>query len=171
MNVFITNLGMYNEGSLHGKWIEIDGTLEYEDLKEGGKYDIGLNERYEEFFITDYEAPVRIEEYTSISRLNEMYEMITEIKENIGFDDDDIEAILSYIDLEELHEHYEELHVYHDCNDMTDVAYEYAEGTGLLDSMPENLRNYFDFEAFGRDMGFEGTYIFSKSGICIQLAY
>lgn len=50
------------------------------------------------------------------------------------------------------------------CSDMSDVAEEYAESCGLLDSIPENLRYYFDFEAFGRDMEIEGTFIYSDLG-------
>ena len=39
---------------------------------------------------------------------------------------------------------------------MTDYAEDYAESAGLLDSMPENLRYYFDYERFGRDMEING---------------
>lgn len=33
-----------------------------------------------------------------------------------------------------------------------DFAYDYAEQTGMLESVPENLRYYFDYEKFGRDL-------------------
>ena len=59
--------------------------------------------------------------------------------------------------------------VYSDCEDMADVAEEYAEETGLLNSIPENLRSYFDFEAFGRDMSFEGHFVFTSKGNCVQI--
>ena len=36
-------------------------------------------------------------------------------------------------------------------------AEEIAEETGLLDSMPRNLRAYFDFEAYGRDCDLDGS--------------
>ena len=49
---------------------------------------------------------------------------------------------------------------YSRCSIMAEVAEQYADETGLLDSIPDNLRNYFDFEAFGRDMSFEGEFIF-----------
>jgi len=52
---------------------------------------------------------------------------------------------------------------------MTDVAEQYAEETGLLDSIPENLRYYFDFEAYGRDMRIEGTFVFTNNGNCVQI--
>ena len=37
-----------------------------------------------------------------------------------------------------------------------EYAYEYIDDTGLLNEMPENLRFYFDFDAFTRDMIMSG---------------
>lgn len=51
----------------------------------------------------------------------------------------------------------------------TEVAEEYAEQVGLLESVPEELRYYFDFEAYGRDMEIEGNFVFTDSGNCIQI--
>ena len=59
--------------------------------------------------------------------------------------------------------------VFSNCSDMTDVAYQYIEETGLLNDVPEMLKNYFDYEAYGRDMSFEGTFIFTDNGNCIEL--
>ena len=39
----------------------------------------------------------------------------------------------------------------------------------LITSIPENLRYYFDFKAFGRDMSFEGHFVFTDSGNCIEI--
>lgn len=38
-------------------------------------------------------------------------------------------------------------------------AEDYAEDTGLLDSMPESLRYYFDFERFARDCSINGDIV------------
>ena len=37
-----------------------------------------------------------------------------------------------------------------------DYAEELVAETGMLDAMPENLRNYFDYEAFTRDLFMDG---------------
>jgi len=37
-----------------------------------------------------------------------------------------------------------------------DYAEQLIDDTGMLDAMPENLRNYFDYEAFTRDMFMDG---------------
>ena len=74
MKVFITNLGRYNEGYLVGKWVKLpvdDETLD-KVLEE-----IGINEQYEEYFITDYENEIVgigdvISEYSSVVALNKL---------------------------------------------------------------------------------------------------
>ena len=48
---------------------------------------------------------------------------------------------------------------YNNCNDMTDVAYEYVEQSGMLDNVPEFAQIYFDYEQFGRDLMIEGNFV------------
>lgn len=59
VRVFLPNLGKYNEGELVGKWVEINENSEIQDFEEYFK-EIGINEEYDEFFITEYEAPFEI---------------------------------------------------------------------------------------------------------------
>ena len=49
--------------------------------------------------------------------------------------------------------------IWSDCNSMADVAYSYMEETGMLQNVPSTIANYFDYEALGRDMDIEGTYL------------
>ena len=51
---------------------------------------------------------------------------------------------------------------------MADVTEIYADETGLLDKIPDNLRGYFDFKAFGRDMEIEGTFIYIGNGTYVE---
>lgn len=63
LSAYVTNLGKYTEGELVGKWLDFPTTQ-----KEINKvlHEIGIDGiRYEEIFITDYEAygrDVRLEE-------------------------------------------------------------------------------------------------------------
>ena len=41
-------------------------------------------------------------------------------------------------------------------DDLTGWAEDYMENSGMLAEMPENLRRYFDFEAFARDADLNG---------------
>lgn len=49
--------------------------------------------------------------------------------------------------------------IYYDCDDMSDVAYQVVNVSGLLDGVPEQVKMYFDYEAYGRDIDIEGTFI------------
>ena len=55
INIFVTNLGKYTEGHLIGEWLSLP--CETEEIEEIMKK-IGINERYEEYFITDYESDI-----------------------------------------------------------------------------------------------------------------
>ena len=78
MAVYIANLGKYNEGYLVGAWFTFP--IDEEDVKEK----IGLNEQYEEYAIHDTDNfPCEVPEYISIDELNQMYEMIEELPEEI----------------------------------------------------------------------------------------
>lgn len=41
---------------------------------------------------------------------------------------------------------------------MEDVAYQVVNDCGLLDGAPEELKVYFDYEAYGRDLSINGTF-------------
>jgi antirestriction protein len=49
----------------------------------------------------------------------------------------------------------------------TELGEHVADETGLLSEMPESLRRYFDYEAFGRDLAYDtfeanGFYFWSR---------
>ena len=167
LNIFITNLGKYTEGTLQGEWVNLPATeTELEAVYER----IGINEEYEEMFITDYETDIdglSVGEYDSISDLNELAETWESMEE---YEREIVEAMISEgYDLEEALEKKDNCMIYYDCYDMEDVAREYVEETGLLHNVPEILQNYFDFEAYGRDMSYEGHFVFTNSGNCVQI--
>ena len=167
INIFITNLGKYNEGELVGEWVKLP--VSEEELKAVFER-IGINEVYEEHFITDYETDVdnfEIGEYDSIGSLNEIAETLECLYE---YEREIVSVLLSEgYSLEEALEKKDNCFIYYDCFTMEDVAIEYAEETGLLNDIPENLQCYFDFDAFGRDMGIEGYFVFTNNGNCVQI--
>lgn len=75
MQVYIANLGKYNEGELVGEWFTLP--IDFENVKKR----IGLNDEYEEYAIHDYELPFAICEYTSINKINRLCEMTEEIED------------------------------------------------------------------------------------------
>lgn len=167
MRIYLTNLGKYNEGHLIGEWVDLP--ISNEELEKVLDR-IGINEEYEEYFITDYETDfdgIEIGEYSNLEALNEMAETLE------ALDDDEKEVVNAIMSegygLEDALEKKDDCMIYCDCSDMEDVAREYAEQTGLLDGIPENLQSYFDFEAYGRDMSYEGTFVFTNNGNCVQI--
>lgn len=178
IKIYLTNLGKYNEGELLGEWVELPVSEEelneiFDRIKichDGIEYSDECGNPYEEYFITDYETDISgfsIGEYDSLSKLNEIAETLEGLEE---YEKEVVEAMMSEgYDLDEALERKDDCMVYYDCNDMTDVAEQYAEETGLLDSIPERLRFYFDFEKFGQDMSFEGHFVFTDKGNCVQI--
>lgn len=165
MRIALTNLGMYNEGTLNYVWLDLPATDE--EINEAME-DIGIgtvNEwgaPYEEFFITDYECNfLQIGEYDNLDELNEIAETLEDL------DDWEKEIVKALLDegynLEEAINTAPDCIVYNDCNDMSDVAYQMYE-EGLLGEIPEHLINYIDWEAYGRDLSFDGHWIETDNG-------
>jgi antirestriction protein len=54
--------------------------------------------------------------------------------------------------------------IYDGCYSMAEVAERYCDETGILNRVPEELRYYFDFESYGRDMDYNGKFVETDSG-------
>lgn len=175
MNVFVTNLGKYNEGELIGEWVTLP--VSEEDLKKVFQR-IGISNKpdesgnyYEEYFITDYECDFyNVGEYESIDTLNEIAEQLEELDEE---QQDVIKVMMSECGYQ-LNEAIEKVNngeytIYNDCDDMEDVAYQIVEECGYLTNVPDNVARYFDYKAFGRDLRLERTFIFTDNGACVEV--
>lgn len=157
LKVYLTNLGRYNEGELVGEWVTLPLEEDLQDILNRNGYD----ETHEEFFITDYDQNVdilKVGEYSSIYELSNMVEYIQSL------DDYDFTKLAAYIELEgnyninildDLEDiNLDDIYLYEDEN-MEDVAYNLVH-----DCYPEffenQLSNYFDYEAYARDLSFDG---------------
>lgn len=173
IEICLTNLGKYNEGELIYSRLVLPATTEEIETA----YDeIGVADgtMYEEAFISDYETDINgleISEYASIDDLNELAEELS------NFDEYELEAFGAMLDaglatdeaLQKVQDN--EYRLYDGCYSMAEVAEMYADETGLLSSIPDDLRMYFDFEAFGRDMDINGHFIETDSGIVEIISY
>lgn len=154
LNIYVTNLGKYNEGELVGEWV----SLPCADLEEVyGR--IGINEEYEEVFITDYETDfsgLEVNEYQNIEDLNEQAEELE------GADAEMIAAILEA----EGGTIWDALEIANNATfypgySLLDLAYELVEECYDL---PEIAQRYFDYEAFARDLSYDG-YTETEGGV------
>lgn len=162
--IAITNLGKYNEGFLVFKWLDLP--CDEDELNEAKK-EIGINERYEEFFITDYESDLdfKISEYENIENLSDLIARIEDSN-----DDEAIEVIGAIIEakscsLEDAIDIWEENEFnYYSGEDITGVA-EILVQEGDYGDIPEGLKYYIDYEAIGRDLKCSGEYTETSNGV------
>ena len=172
---FITNLGKYNEGALVGEWVKFPTTAEelkqvFERIGIGAKDDFG--QTYEEWFITDYDCYVDglydlLGEYANLDELNylasklddmsqdeyERFQAAMEIGDHTG-------SIQELINLTENLDCYD---IYPDIHDHDDLGRYYIEELDAM-QVPEHLRNYIDYEAYGRDIALEESGRFTDLG-------
>lgn len=171
---FITNLGKYNEGELVGEWI--DFPISDEDLQAAlQRIGIGsvdeFGSPYEEYFFTDWELPSGMDweifgEYPNIETVNEVAEAV----EESTYSDDVIAAVFDHYSYN-LDEAIMKLRdgdftFYPNVYDAKSLG-EYAVNNfdnGVEHLPPETLQNYFDFEAYGRDMEASGSINYIDSG-------
>ena len=162
----LTNLGKYNEGELIFTRLVLPATTE-EICAAYDEIGVAENTMYEEAFISDYETDINglsISEYASIDDLNELAEELE------NFDEYELEAFGAMLDYglatdEALQKVQGGEYMFYDgCSTMAEVAEQYADETGLLNSIPDDLRCYFDFESYGRDMEINGSFVETESG-------
>lgn len=167
-NIYVANLGAYNEGRLVGEWISLPCSQEdIEDLyvKIGiGKYDLngdyssGLEVdgvMYEEYSIDDYETDigVTIHRFTSISDLNELAELVQGNEEEFSAI---YEVLRDLDDSIRVLENKEYLFIPGVKND-NDLGQEWVEMGMLGIEVPDQLKDYLDYESIGRDLYFDYT--------------
>ncbi|MCC0642188.1 MULTISPECIES: antirestriction protein ArdA [unclassified Clostridioides] len=172
LNIYITNLGKYNEGELIGEWAKLP--VNEEELQEILNR-IGINEEYEEYSITDFETDMKgleIEEYSNIKQLNQLAEKIEELDiAEFG----QLEALLEgdYIDIDTILENdISNLLEKHDFTLLDgenpskeiELAYNSIENLGGIDNLDiETLKKYFNYKEYGECLITNGAYIASNS--------
>ena len=172
---FITNLGKYNEGELVGEWVKFPTTAE--ELKEvfkrigiGQKDDFG--QPYEEWFITDYDCYVdglydKLGEYENLDELNYLASKLDEMDQSdyarfqAGMEmGDHCGSVQEIINLTENLDCYE---IYPNIEDYDDLGRYYIEELDAM-QVPEHLKNYIDYEAYGRDIAMDENGTFTNQG-------
>ena len=163
---FITNLGKYNEGELVGEWVKFPTTAEemkkvFDRIGIGQKDDFG--NPYEEWFITDYDCYVdglydKLGEYENLDELNYLASKLDEMSQGeyeqfqaameIGDHSGSVQEIIN------LTENLDCYDVYPDIHDYDDLGRYYIEELDAM-QVPEHLKNYIDYEAYGRDVALD----------------
>ena len=178
---YITNLGKYAEGQLVGETLKFPATTEEVQslLKNIGVDGV----RYEEFFITAFDGDVMglydyLTEYENLDELNHLAHLISEL------DSDEIETLeatlnkgdhtSSVADIINLVHNLDCYELHPGVTDDETLGRIYVEDMEAID-VPEHLLNYFDYEAYGRDIRLNedghyapGGYVLNNGGSFIE---
>ena len=178
---YITNLGKYNEGELVGETLKFPTTTEEVQalLKRIGVDGV----RYEEFFITSFDGDVLglydyLTEYENLDELNHLACLLSELDQG---ELEKFEAVIdsgehtsSVADLINLAQNLDCYEFYPGVEDDETLGRIYVEDMEAID-VPEHLLNYFDYEAYGRDIRLEedghfapGGYVLNNGGQFIE---
>jgi antirestriction protein len=136
-----------------GTWVDLDEVTTWEDVAHilSAKFP---SSSFEEILCSDIEGLPR-HFYASNCDSFSMTEW-ADFKEQLDATHLDAEIIDAYldnmgssggVDIDAIQDSY-----YGQYDDFTDFAHHLMEETGDLDQIPEGLRFYFDFEAYGRDL-------------------
>ena len=181
IEAYVTNLGKYNEGELASEPLKFPTTTEEVQalLKRIGVDNI----QYEEIFIADYggdlpELNACLGEYESIDELNHLACLLSELDQG---ELEKFEAVIdsgehtsSVADLINLAQNLDCYEFYPGVEDDETLGRIYVEDMEAID-VPEHLLNYFDYEAYGRDIRLEedghfapGGYVLNNGGQFIE---
>lgn len=181
IEAYVTNLGKYNEGELASEPLKFPTTTEEVQalLKRIGVDNI----QYEEIFIADYggdlpELNACLGEYESIDELNHLACLLSELDQS---DLEKFEAVIdsgehtsSVADLINLTQNLDCFEFYPGVGDDETLGRIYVEDMEAID-VPEHLLNYFDYEAYGRDIRINedghfapGGYVLNNGGKFIE---
>lgn len=163
LRVYVACLASYNAGTLHGKWIDLDGLDEHDLLDEiKAMLSTSPEPDADEWAIHDYDGfPgdfVRmLGEYPDLERLILHANAMAEHGEAWG----------RYVEI--FGEEYANKEDFQDryagqWDKPGDYAEEYIESTGQLQEVPESLRYYIDYEALERGMVLGGDIYRSGGG-------
>lgn len=155
--IYVACLASYNNGILHGKWI--DATLSGDEIMQEVKAMLADSkiEEADEWAIHDYQGfeCINIDEWQSFDEVSEIANMlidsrwdsslIASLYEHLG-SGTTTENVIDY-----LHENYLGEH-----ESLGHWAEQFLDETGGLESIPENLRYYINFDKYGLDADING---------------
>lgn len=155
IKIFVENISARNrEDSIKGAWFNLPVKMDYLSQK------LGL-EKDDEYIIADYEAPFLISENKSIVQLNTLAQALGEVPK--AFITHMSELIGNFFDdPKELIEDWKTVTL------VPEIGNDKEYGKYLIDTggytLPSELENYIDYEAFGRDDRINRMVVYTDAG-------
>lgn len=144
--IYVASLSDYNAGRLHGRWIDANQDADAIQEEIDAMLKQSKEEPAEEWAIHDYEGfgEIKLSEFEPIEKVAEIAAALEEhdgafevAYSNFGNVDEALSAVKDdYLGA---------------WDSLADWAENFLEDTGALREIPENLRSYFNFEAYARD--------------------
>ncbi|WP_309385688.1 antirestriction protein ArdA [Cerasicoccus frondis] len=161
---YIACLASYNAGILHGGWIDLDGAEEIAEAIESILSNSPETDA-EEWAIHDHEYCGNLSEYAGLTCLQNIIDAHQQCEQ----DGIDWEQFIEFCD--HLGEDLEVSNIrkFQDAyagsaRSLVAWCEEFLDETGQLSEVPENLRFYFNYEAFARDMEINDVFTLDHGG-------
>ncbi len=164
-------LASYNNGRLHGAWIEASDDVdamqaEIATMLRASPFpnvmvphpETGEAVRSaEEYAVHDYDGlPSSLGEYPGLQAIADYVELL-EVADGRGLESDVVAAVVANFcgNVDEAKDAIED-HYAGAYDTLTAYAESYIDDSGMLADVPDTVARYFDFEAFGRDLELGG---------------
>lgn len=171
LNIFINTWGNYNEnGADGGEWVRLP--MDADELEEKlNEIAEAMNDADPEFCIHDYEWLTEIE-LRDISEMESIADLNEELNEYSDLDEWDQKEIAAAMeawgyDFAEAYEKQQRgCFAFYANMDLEEVAEELVNECYFTKDTPDIFTRYFDYEAFARDLSFDGYEETSYGVIC-----
>lgn len=171
--IYIVNLGKYLEGygCRYGQWLQLPCS---QDKLQEVMESIGINDQYQEYFITDSESKIpniTINQYASISELNELADKIEELAD---FDYEKLSAVMEWESsltvsgIIEIIDNLDSYTLLPGIDDDAALGEYFSTELGVFDAVHESLRYYIDTERYGRDLRLSMDMCYTSYGTIIR---
>ena len=161
---YIACLASYNNGKLHGDWIDLDSSEEIAERIQ----EILMNSPEpdaEEWAVHDHENCGNLSMFAGLTELEDIQAAYKQAQE-YGIEWSGYVGFCEHLG-EELNTDsiaaYQERYAGSDRS-LPDWCEQFLEETGQLESLPENLRFYFNYEAFARDLEISDVFTVEHGG-------
>lgn len=169
---YITNAALYPEAG-----VEVGTTLKFPATTQevqAALEKIGIDgKRYSEVFITSFDSDVLglydyLDEYENIDELNELGHALLEVRDKGGLETFEAALVLgkhtgSVKDLINLTQNLDLYRFYPDISNEEELGGLYADEFHAIE-IPGHIQNYFDYEAYGRDVKIRENGVFAPGG-------
>lgn len=161
LKIYANTWGNYNEhGADGGEWITLP--MDEDDLREElERIAEAMGDHDPEWFVNDYEWEGAIE-WGEVSELDSYFKWNEELQELAALEEYEQEELAALIEAggysiaEAMEDQQRGNFVFYAGMSLDDVAAEIADEWLNSNTIPDFIRNYFNYDAFARDLRFDG---------------